>query len=459
MASVARSDIPPISLVSRLDDGGFADVWAGRDRLGREVAIKIVRPSAEGIASALAHATALAKTNHPNVVTVYNVDKVADPETGDSVDCVVMELIRGLTLEQVLDSAEPINMSEARRIGLGMISGLSHIHKQGLTHNDLHARNIMVADDCVKIIDILYRDTLSLLSTQTIAERVRRDLSSLRFLLVDLLSVVHQDEAVKFNQVIGTRPTIEAIESAFGEAADPIRTERLEHQLDRAFRRLTDQHFVEGIDYASALMDETPDEVVFPLLVRLVRERAFRDELASYARALWSALDKQQIEELGTILGELIESDTPDGDWAPNIRLLARIGKAAWRALSAPVRIRLERILVNDLLSGRHDIYGSRTSGGTLGSHVRLLWSCFDDLDSLFDNIELMLRQDWYTQNYIGKYLLKVIPRMVKSEDQKERMIAALRIAVANDARIVVNRLSELPDDWISGIRGKHLEE
>ena len=84
-----------IKLLEKLGDGAFADVWRALDELDREVAVKIIRPANLGVADALAHAKALARASHPNVVAVLTIEKVADPDSGAKVDCVVMELLQG----------------------------------------------------------------------------------------------------------------------------------------------------------------------------------------------------------------------------------------------------------------------------------------------------------------------------------------------------------------------------
>ena len=81
-----------------LGDGGFAEVWKGKDDLGRPVAVKIIREACVMMSDALAHAKALARAHHSNVVIVYRIDTVLDPNTGKEIDCVVMELIDGKTV-------------------------------------------------------------------------------------------------------------------------------------------------------------------------------------------------------------------------------------------------------------------------------------------------------------------------------------------------------------------------
>jgi serine/threonine protein kinase len=70
-----------VTLHSRLGDGGFADVWKATDDLGRDVAVKIVRASAAVMSSALAHARALARTSHPNIVSIISLERVTDPSS------------------------------------------------------------------------------------------------------------------------------------------------------------------------------------------------------------------------------------------------------------------------------------------------------------------------------------------------------------------------------------------
>ena len=65
--------------------------------LSRDVAIKIIRSSMVQVADALAHAQALARVKHPNIVTVYQVARVIDPDSTPpvEVDAVVMEWVDG----------------------------------------------------------------------------------------------------------------------------------------------------------------------------------------------------------------------------------------------------------------------------------------------------------------------------------------------------------------------------
>lgn len=442
-------------LESKLGDGAFADVWKAQDDLGRDVAVKIVRPAGAGIADALAHAKALARTNHQNVVTVIALDRVVDPDSGVESDCVVMELLDGSTLTERLKGPK-FSVSEVREVGGAITDGIAHIHAVGMAHGDLHSDNVMVLPHGAKVIDILYLDSLALLSTAPRDARLRRDVRSLRLLLQEI--IVHSEldpgEATMFNNLLDTNASIGDIKVALYRVTEPANLDDSRRRLDHAFRRLTDAGFVEGDAYAAALIDETPPSINMPLLQRIIDERIYEPRHVSYVQALWGRLSTAERAALSVRLGVAIDAETPSGRWWPLVRLLRPFAPDGWKGLPALSRLRLENLIVRDVLAGRVDIYQSGAfSAGALGSYANSLWIYFDNQRTLADNIASMLRQNWYTQNYIGKYFFEILPYLARATDTVEEMIAALTTAVRNDARIVVNKLEELPPDWVAQIR------
>ena len=64
-----------------------------------------------------------------------------------------------------------------------------------------------------------------------------------------------------------------------------------------------------------------------------------------------------------------------------------------------------------------------------------------------------LLRQNWYTQNYVGEYFLRHLPEIAKATNKRADFIRGLHVAVANDARLIAKKLDELPDDWVNEIQ------
>ena len=99
----------------RLATGGAGEVYAGIDtKVGREVAIKFLRPELASDPSFvdrfLAEAKSFGRLNHPNIATLY-----ALPQEDDHV-CMIMELVRGRTAEQIIqDRHGPLGIRESSR--------------------------------------------------------------------------------------------------------------------------------------------------------------------------------------------------------------------------------------------------------------------------------------------------------------------------------------------------------
>ncbi|GHH68659.1 hypothetical protein GCM10017673_18100 [Streptosporangium violaceochromogenes] len=136
--------------LDRLGAGGMGVVWRARDELlHREVAIKEVRlglglPEAERVERrerTLREARAAARLSHPSIVAVHDV--VAQ----DGRPWIVMDLVRGRSLEQAVRADGPLPPRRVAAIGLAVLDALALAHGRGIVHRDVKPANIMLADD------------------------------------------------------------------------------------------------------------------------------------------------------------------------------------------------------------------------------------------------------------------------------------------------------------------------
>jgi serine/threonine protein kinase len=210
-----------VSLREKIGEGGFGDIWKAEDAIGRTVAVKFIRPSAAEMSTALDHARALGRLNHPSIVSVYSVESLTDPESGELRDAVVMEFLHGETLATRLRRTR-FSQSEVLEIGTKLLDGLEHIHLQGIAHGDLHGDNVILQGSQPKIIDILYRDSLALLSNATKDTRLRKDIVSVRMMLYDILLTSELDpaDAAEFNSSLSHQPALFELREAFLIVAD-----------------------------------------------------------------------------------------------------------------------------------------------------------------------------------------------------------------------------------------------
>ena len=132
-------------ILEKLGEGGMGIVYKARDtRLDRLVAIKFlpshVDASEETKARFLQEARSVAAINHPNVMSIYEIDE------RDGKSFLVMEYVDGQTLKDRLAatrSGEGVSRRAALEWALEIAKGLKAAHDKGIVHRDIKSENIM----------------------------------------------------------------------------------------------------------------------------------------------------------------------------------------------------------------------------------------------------------------------------------------------------------------------------
>jgi serine/threonine protein kinase len=124
----------------------MGEVWVARNEAtGADVAVKLCRANVVSEESALRfrqEARLGAMLSHRSVVRIF--DLVEEP---DGTLLLVMELLRGETLERYLKAHAPLSTREAIAIALPVLSALAHAHDLGVVHRDVTPSNIFLAVD------------------------------------------------------------------------------------------------------------------------------------------------------------------------------------------------------------------------------------------------------------------------------------------------------------------------
>ncbi|MBS2536903.1 protein kinase [Catenulispora sp. NF23] len=142
-----RLDVP-------LGRGGMGEVWRAYDeRLDRHVAVKLIFAAQTGRLSADAglarrfarECRALARVDHPGVVTIHDAGRDPDRDGGELF--LVMQRIDGMSLADFIAENEDIPWAHAAALGAQIATVLTVVHAIPVVHRDLKPSNVMVRPD------------------------------------------------------------------------------------------------------------------------------------------------------------------------------------------------------------------------------------------------------------------------------------------------------------------------
>jgi serine/threonine protein kinase len=129
-------------IVEKLGEGGMGVVYKARDtRLDRLVALKVLPRDFIGDSDRRARfereARAASALNHPNIVTLYEID------SADGVLFFTMEYLLGSSLDRLLRERR-LDVPEALKYAIQVADALAAAHGVGIIHRDIKPANIVV---------------------------------------------------------------------------------------------------------------------------------------------------------------------------------------------------------------------------------------------------------------------------------------------------------------------------
>ena len=162
-----------IRVMRLLGRGGMGDVYLARDtKLGRKIALKVIRPSLARSEKALRkfqkEAQLTARLNHPNIVTIHGVGEHR------GAPWLALEYVEGRSLRERIDELRaqqtaieqtargtvpkagvgPAGAAEAARVALSIAQALAHAHNHDVFHLDLKPDNVLIGGDGrVRVVD------------------------------------------------------------------------------------------------------------------------------------------------------------------------------------------------------------------------------------------------------------------------------------------------------------------
>src|SRR5215510_4687988 len=136
-------------ILSNLGSGGFGTVFLARDTwIDKKVAIKVPHRQNGGADDLLQEPRLLAALDHPNIVGILTAEKV------EGVFFIVMEYVKGESLEAALDREKSLDVPRAVAYILQILKGVEHAHSNQVLHRDLRPANVLISESgVVKVAD------------------------------------------------------------------------------------------------------------------------------------------------------------------------------------------------------------------------------------------------------------------------------------------------------------------
>ncbi|MEP7272462.1 MAG: AAA-like domain-containing protein [Acidobacteriota bacterium] len=146
----------PYEVISLIGVGGMGEVYLAKDtRLDRDIALKLLpagfTEDADRIRRFKQEARAASATNHPNIMTVFDIGEAVLENR--HIHFIAVEYVEGRTLRERLNDS-PVSIREALEIAAQTGSALAAAHEAGVVHRDIKPENIMIRrDGYVKVLD------------------------------------------------------------------------------------------------------------------------------------------------------------------------------------------------------------------------------------------------------------------------------------------------------------------
>jgi serine/threonine protein kinase len=145
--AVINQTISHYHIVGRLGSGGMGIVYEAEDlNLGRRVALKFLPPELSRDRTSLDRFLLEARTasglSHPNICTIYAVEKAAVENEGEQT-FIAMELLEGQTLDHKMGPG-PLPVERVLEIAIQLADALDAAHSKGIIHRDIKPANIFL---------------------------------------------------------------------------------------------------------------------------------------------------------------------------------------------------------------------------------------------------------------------------------------------------------------------------
>ncbi|WP_243549258.1 TIGR02391 family protein [Priestia megaterium] len=225
------------------------------------------------------------------------------------------------------------------------------------------------------------------------------------------------------------------------------------YSMDDVIDSVLDPFFVCSEVYADSLVSNIPLPNRFEAFITIINEisKDNLDKIKYFIEALYRVFDAELIESAAEFVANKLRGKTPSETEA----YLYLLQDDMWKYLPKDVKMRAENMIISELKIG--EIYSGLLKH-QFGKWAAKFGEHFEMKDDLREAILNRLDKSWYSQDYISRFYLQVLPKLFNDEKDIQEITRGIAYAaMSNKAREFRKELlgvvSEYPQEWKSSMR------
>lgn len=498
-----QNDFIYLNEIRKIGEGGFGEVFLFNHKLlNMEFAIKKFSPhpfqgsnTESHLARFFQEAKILFKLNHKNIISIYDVNMF------NNIPFFKMEYFESVNLDKFTEENGLIDPEISITIILKLCDALNYAYKTcKVVHRDLKPSNILInREKEVKVIDfglgILVEQSLENSRITVTGESIASGFYSAPELfdnpkLVDLRSDIYSlgviwckiisghkpgvgiekilsEKNVKFAEIIlkcvntsindrflNWDELISAINDYKGTHSEnkvSLIDANLSKDLNIYVEQIFDPYFVTSNEYANALINEFPKEILCDISIEILKNRKKGDlrNLELCFKEIFNNLEDSDKNKLTNVFSEEFNVITLDNEIFDLLRLF---NSSCWEKLKDRTKIRIENLIIKSVNSGRYRTFKNQLESGKLGIFACVYGKYFKLKPQLVDTLIEMLKRDYYSQDYVSNYFLLNLPEIISPDKVKETCKNISYALFLNPSNLIrsnmLNKGKNLPLNW-----------
>lgn len=189
--------------------------------------------------------------------------------------------------------------------------------------------------------------------------------------------------------------------------------------------KVFDSYFPDDTRYSEILVSEIPVKYRLDILIDTFREKYKGDpkKLRIFFQAMLKKLKPDEISQLSDVISEELEQIHEESSIRETIQILP---PDFWKNIKESVRIRIEHILRESIVSGKYDPINKTCLSGTLGTWARSLLKTFISKNDVLSILLIKLGSDNKLESdYIFNYFSDSLFLLLKNSDEFNQDLAS----------------------------------